>query len=66
MLKCDGCGDYYDGLGDGGSISIDDDTGSFIEESALDEGWVKVGEKHYCPCCHIAKEATKHIKLQIK
>lgn len=63
MLKCDGCGDYYDGLGDGGSISIDDDTGSFIEEAALDDGWVKQGSKHYCPCCHIAKETTKHIKL---
>lgn len=63
MLKCDGCGDYYDGLGDGGSISIDDDTGSFIEEAALDDGWVKQGGKHYCPCCHIAKETTKHIKL---
>lgn len=63
MLKCDGCGDYYDGLGDGGAISIDDDTGSFIEEAALDDGWVKEEGKHYCPCCHIAKETTKHIKL---
>lgn len=51
MLKCDGCGEYYDGLGDGGAISIDDDSGSIIEEAAQDDGWVKQDDKHYCPSC---------------
>lgn len=53
-LKCDKCGKYFDDSEGGMCIPYDID-GLEIEECALDEGWVKDGDKHYCPDCYMKK-----------
>ena len=62
MLKCDRCGEYYE-ADEGPTIIPGDLTGTEVEEQALEEGWMKVGDKHCCPECAKSKEVAKHIKL---
>lgn len=63
-IKCDKCGCYYETGGEGIFYAdYYDANGEQIEEEALEDGWTKEGDKHYCPECSIAKETTKHIKL---
>ena len=52
-IKCDRCGDYYETGGEGIFYSDHyDPKGDQIEQEALEDGWVKIGDKHYCPNCH--------------
>lgn len=59
-IKCDKCGDYYE-FGEGSIFYTDDydSKGEQIEADALEEGWVKVGDKHYCPKCAPKMRAIK-------
>jgi hypothetical protein len=47
LLTCDGCEAVYTNISD---FSIFPDA-SAAENDAAEEGWVKSGEKHYCPKC---------------
>ena len=51
MLKCDKCGEYYES-GEGPTIIPCDIMGIEVEAQALEDGWVKVGDKHFCPDCY--------------
>ena len=53
QLKCDKCGEYYEG-DEGGTFIPDDTTGDEIEELALEDGWVEKNGKHYCPKCKLS------------
>ena len=53
QLKCDKCGEYYEG-DEGGTFIPDDTTGDEIEECALEDGWVEKSGKHYCPTCALS------------
>jgi len=51
-IKCDGCNNYYETGGEGIFYQdYLDKNGDQIEREALEEGWVKDGDKHYCPDC---------------
>lgn len=51
-IKCDKCGEYYETVGEGIFYpDFCDPKGDQNEEEALEEGWVKIGDKHYCPEC---------------
>lgn len=51
-IKCDKCGEYYETGGEGTFYpDYYDPKGDQIEKEALEEGWVKIGDKHYCPEC---------------
>lgn len=46
-LACDKCKvEYWDDV-----LSLD-----FLEEVAIEQGWVKYQKEHYCPDCHTYNE----------
>ena len=52
-LKCDACGEFIE-LSDleGAAFIVGDNDGSEVENQARDEeGWLVVGQRHYCPEC---------------
>ena len=55
-IKCDKCGEYYE-ADEGPTVIPDDILGTEVEQLALDDDWVKVGDNHYCPDC--AKQLIK-------
>ena len=51
-IKCDRCSNYYEVCGEGTFYpDYYDPKGDQIEKEALEEGWVRIGDKHYCPEC---------------
>ena len=63
-IKCDKCGCCFETGGEGIFYpDYYDANGEQIGEEALEDGWVKEGDKHYCPECNPTRKATKHIKL---
>lgn len=51
IIVCDSCGKRYKD-GNGMVCYLGDMDGSGIEMEALDSGWERIGNKHYCPDCH--------------
>lgn len=62
-LKCDKCGEYYE-ANEGPTVIPDDLTGAEVEQLAIDDGWFKEGDKHYCPSCYTAM-SRKHTIMRI-
>ena len=60
ILSCDKCGIEFE-LGEGPCICPDDTDGSQVEQLALEDDWVKDGDKIYCSEC--APKIKKTIKL---
>lgn len=50
MIICDSCGEHYHD-GNDHCCYIDDPNGEQIEQEALEDCWIRLGDKHYCPEC---------------
>lgn len=57
-IVCDGCGKQFDGIDDS---QYWDDIG-FLEQVSDESGWIKIGNKHYCPnCYHYDENLDKYV-----
>lgn len=50
-IICDVCGQTYENY-NGWTCIVGDDDGSDIRNDAIDNGWLCIGDKDYCPKCH--------------
>ena len=49
-VKCDCCGQFVE-LSNESPFFDGDTDGSQAEQEAIDDGWLKIGNRHYCPDC---------------
>ena len=49
-IKCDCCGQFVE-LSNESPFFDGDTDGSEAEQEAIDDGWLKIGDRHYCPSC---------------
>lgn len=57
-VQCDRCGEHYCG----GDYEYHIDEPSALE-SAQEDGWIEVGNEHYCPCCY-KEENDENVPLK--
>lgn len=50
-IVCDCCGETFTD-GNGFTCYSDDPDGGIIRGEALDNGWIELDAKHYCPKCY--------------
>lgn len=59
-LVCDCCGETYED-NNGWTCIVGDVDGSDIEQEALNDDWLELGGKHYCPKCYSIDEDDNYV-----
>lgn len=59
-IVCDCCGEVFH---DGNDFSyyVGDEDGEMIRFSALNSGWLCIGDRDYCPECHHLDDNDHHV-----
>ena len=59
-IVCDCCGETYH---DGNDFCcyVGDEDGSDIRNGAINNGWLCIGDKDYCPECHYLNDEDHHV-----